>query len=188
MMKSFCGMTDEGFELSIPHWQLKSYAKGELFNEYSNSCKYLGFVLEGIFRVYRIHDQSGAEKNMFFFTRDQFMCSFKDFFGPNNCEYFTQSLTPSRILCIHYDALQYLYRISPVWNCFGRIFAESALHATVTNTEAVMFKTPEERYLELSSAQPDVLNSVPLYHIASYLGIEAPSLSRIRKRIIAKEN
>ncbi len=68
------------------------------------------------------------------------------------------------------------------------MFAESALHATVTNTEAVMFKTPEERYLELTSAHPNVLNTVPLYHIASYLGIEAPSLSRIRKRITAKDS
>ena len=187
VMKTFCGMTDEDFDLSIPHWQLKSFTKGEYLNEI-NPCKYMGFILEGIFRVYRFHEQSGAEKNMFFFTKDQFMCSFKGFFGPDDCEYFTQSLTPSRILCIHYDALQHLYRTSPHWSCFGRMFAESALHTTVTNSEAVMLKTPEERYLELSSAQPDVLNSVPLYHIASYLGIEPPSLSRIRKRLTAKDN
>lgn len=187
-IKAFSGMTDEDFDLSIPYWQLKRYVKGERFNEYNNSCKYLGFVLEGIFRVYRFHDQSGAERTMFFFTKGQFMCSFKNFFGPNSCEYFTQSLSASRILCIHYDTLQHLYRISPVWNCFGRMFAESALYATLTNTEAMMLKSPEERYLELSAVHPDVFNSVPLYHIASYLGIEAPSLSRIRKRITARDN
>jgi CRP-like cAMP-binding protein len=185
-LKVLSGMTDEDFDLSIPHWQLKTYVKGEPFNEYNHSCKYLGFVLEGIFRVYRLHDRSGAEKTMFFFTKDQFMCSFKDFFGQNRCEYFMQSLRASRILCIHYDTLQHLYRTSPGWNCFGRMFAESALYALVTNTEAMIFKSPEERYLELSAVHPDVFNTVPLYHIASYLGIEAPSLSRIRKRIAAK--
>ena len=188
VMKAFSGMTDEDFDLSMAYWQLRSYAKGELFNEYSSPCKHLGFILEGIFRVYRLHDRSGVEKTMFFFTGDQFMCSFKDFFGPGTCEYYTQSLSPSRILCIHYDTLQHLYKISPAWNCFGRRFAESALHNMAINTEAVMLKNPEERYLELSTASPAVFNSVPLYHIASYLGIEAPSLSRIRKRITARDN
>jgi len=51
-----------------------------------------------------------------------------------------------------------------------------------------MFKSPEERYLELINGQPDIFNLVPLYHIASYLGIKGPSLSRIRKRIVTKEN
>jgi len=33
---------------------------------------------------------------------------------------------------------------------------------------------------------PDIFNKVPLYHLASYLGIQAPSLSRIRKRMVGK--
>ncbi|RYE37653.1 MAG: Crp/Fnr family transcriptional regulator, partial [Sphingobacteriales bacterium] len=33
---------------------------------------------------------------------------------------------------------------------------------------------------------PEIFSSVPLYHLASYLGIKAPSLSRIRKRMVGK--
>ena len=116
------------------------------------------------------------------------MCSFKGFFSQDNCEYYTQSLIKSKILYIHYNSLQHLYKISPVWDRFGRVFAESSLLAVMNNTEAVMFKSPEERYLELINGQPDIFNLVPLYHIASYLGIKGPSLSRIRKRIVTKEN
>ncbi|MBL0740716.1 Crp/Fnr family transcriptional regulator [Chryseolinea lacunae] len=187
-VKDCSGMRDEDFDLSVPYWQHKIYKKGEFFNEYKNVCKYLGFVLDGVFRIYRFHDQSGAEKNMFFFTKNQFMCSFKGFFSQNSCDYHTQSLIKSKILYIHHDSLQHLYKISPVWDRFGRVFAESSLLAVMTNTEAVMFKSPEERYRELVSVHPDIFNSVPLYHIASYLGIKGPSLSRIRKRIVTKEN
>ncbi len=35
-------------------------------------------------------------------------------------------------------------------------------------------------------AHPDIINTLPLYHIASYLGIQGPSLSRIRKRMMSK--
>jgi len=43
--------------------------------------------------------------------------------------------------------------------------------------------TPEERYLLLSKERPDILQRVPQYQIASYLGIKPESLSRIRKRL-----
>ena len=184
----FSGMRSEDFDLSVPYWQHKTYEKGELFNEYKNVCKYLGFILDGVFRLYRFQDRSGVEKNMFFFTTNQFMCSFKGFFSQNKCEYYTESMTQSQILYIHYDRVQYLYKTSPAWERFGRIFVESALHTVITNTEAFMFKSPQGRYQELISVHPDIFNSVPLYHIASFLGIEAPSLSRIRKRIAAKKS
>jgi hypothetical protein len=52
--------------------------------------------------------------------------------------------------------------------------------------EGFLFKTPEERYLELVEQHPTLLQTIPLYHISSYLGIQGPSLSRIRKRISGK--
>ncbi|AHM62623.1 putative transcriptional regulator, Crp/Fnr family protein [Flammeovirgaceae bacterium 311] len=42
---------------------------------------------------------------------------------------------------------------------------------------------PEKRYLKLIDTRPDLVNRVPQYYLASYLGIKPQSLSRIRKRI-----
>lgn len=180
------GMSKEDFALSVEFWHHKTYKKGEFYNEYKNVCKHLGFLLDGVFRIYRFDVESASEKNMLFFTGDQFMSSYKSFFSQNSCEYYTESMTYSEILYIHYDHLQLLYKKSHAWERFGRIFAESALQAIMTDAEARMFKTPEERYTELSEAHPDVFKFVPSYHIASYLGIEAPSLSRIKRRMAAK--
>lgn len=185
-LSQFCGMSDEDFAISIPYWQERSYKKGEFYNEYKNVCKYLGFILSGVFRIYKFHEPSGTERNMLFFTNDQFMSSFKSFLSQTSCEYYTESMTNSEILYIHYDHLQQLYNCSPAWERFGRIFAESALHTVMDNTEGFLFKTPEERYMELLKLHPGIFQSVPLYHIASYLGIEGPSLSRIRKRTLHK--
>ncbi|MFQ3576692.1 MAG: Crp/Fnr family transcriptional regulator [Cytophagales bacterium] len=51
------------------------------------------------------------------------------------------------------------------------------------------FKTlnPEKRYLKLLEEKPQLFNRVPLYQMASYLGITPESLSRIRKRITVSE-
>ena len=46
--------------------------------------------------------------------------------------------------------------------------------------------SPEERYLQLLNTRADLLNRVPQHQIASFLGITAESLSRIRKRVLKK--
>lgn len=183
VVNNVSGMSKADFDLSLPYWQVKTYNKDDFYNEYKNVCKYLGFVLNGVFRIYKNNEESATEKNMLFFTDDQFMTSYKSFFSQLSCDYYTQAMTPSSVLYIHYDQLQSLYKLSPSWERFGRILAESALNAVMNNTEGFLFKSPEDRYQELLKNHPNIFLSVPLYHIASYLGIEGPSLSRIRKRI-----
>lgn len=46
--------------------------------------------------------------------------------------------------------------------------------------------TPEERYRKLQDQAPGLLNRVPQYLIASFLGIQPETLSRIRKRLVGK--
>jgi CRP-like cAMP-binding protein len=43
--------------------------------------------------------------------------------------------------------------------------------------------TPEERYLLFMEEHAEVVHDIPLQHIATYLGITAETLSRIRKRV-----
>ena len=50
-------------------------------------------------------------------------------------------------------------------------------------TELITLK-PEKRYEKLQQERPDLLNRVPQYQIASYLGIKPETLSRIRKRTL----
>lgn len=182
------GMSKEVFDLSLPYWKQKEYKKNEYYNEYRNVCKHLGFVIDGVFRIYRMNDDTGEEKNMLFFSKHQFISSFKSFFQQTPCSYFTQSMVDATVLYIHIDDLNKLYKQSHEWERFGRIVAEAAFNLVMNNTEGALFKTPEERYVEMIEQHPDIFNSVPLYHIASYLGIQGPSLSRIRKRMTGKQN
>jgi len=186
VIRAISGMSAADFELSNSYWQECTYKKGEFYNEYKNVCRYLGFVADGVFRIYKYHEPSGLERNIMFFTNGQFVSSLKSFINQTSCEYYTESMTQSEVIYIHYDHLQHLYNASPAWERFGRIFAESALNVVMNKTEGLLFKTPEERYLEMLEQHPSIMQSVPLYHVASYLGIEGPSLSRIRKRMLHK--
>lgn len=180
------GMDAQAFELSKPHWIVKQYKKGELYNEYKNVCKHLGFIVNGVFRIYRVNEETAEEKNMLFFTDHQFVSSYKSFLGQTACDYYTEAMVDSLIIYIHIDHLNELYQQSHQWERFGRLVAETAFHEVMSNTEGFLFKTPEDRYLEMMKKHPNIFNAVPLYHIASYLGIQGPSLSRIRKRMLGK--
>ncbi len=182
-LSEFAGLSVEDFEKSTPYWQLRTYKKGDYFNEYRNVCKYLGFVMEGVFRSYIIDEKTGEEKNVFLYSGSQFVVTFKSFINQIPCDYHTQSMTDSKILCIHLSDLMKLYKSSHAWERFGRLLAQEAFNVVMQRTESFLFKTPEERYLDLIKQHPDVFNNIPLYHISSYLGIQGPSLSRIRKRL-----
>ena len=184
--KDFAGMSDEAFNLSSNYWHQKSFKKGELFNNYKNVCKELGFVIEGTFRSYIIDYKSGEDKNIFFFSQNGFVTAYKSFVRQIPCEYYTEALTDAQIICINIFDLQNLYRQSHEWERFGRLTAEMAANTVIERTESFLLKSPEERYLELIKTHPELNDNVPLYHISSYLGIQGPSLSRIRKRIAGR--
>ncbi len=66
---------------------------------------------------------------------------------------------------------------------WGRKFAEQELVKAEEKFISRQFKTAAERYKELLSYNPDLVQRVQLGHIASYLGITQVSLSRIRADI-----
>lgn len=63
---------------------------------------------------------------------------------------------------------------------WGRRFAEKELLRTEEKFIPLLFTTAAERYRSLLSDNPELLQRVPLEHLASYLGITPVSLSRIR--------
>lgn len=185
-LKQFADLTADDFELSTTFWQQKGYKKGEYYNQHKSVCKYLGFITTGVFRSYIIDNKTSEEKNIFLYSKNQFVVTFKSFINQIPCDYHTQAMTDATVVYINIDNLLSLYKQSHKWETFGRLLAQEAFNVSIQRTESFIFQTPEERYLDLIKYHPDIFNNIPLYHISSYLGIQGPSLSRIRKRISGK--
>jgi len=171
--------------LKITGYQ-KPTKKGDFYKLRGTVCTYFGFIIDGVFRSYTIEEKTGEEKNVFLYSANGFVVSFKSFINQIPCDYHTQALTDASIIFIRYTDLLALYHQSHRWEKFGRLLAQEAFNVTMSRIEGFILKSPEERYLDLIKQHPDIFNNVPLYHISSYLGIQGPSLSRIRKRISGK--
>ena len=82
--------------------------------------------------------------------------------------------------------LDRFYKEIPLMNEFIRKVLEQTLIQFQQTLTSFILDNPEERYTKLLIQHPEILQRVPQHMIATYLGITATSLSRIRKRIVVK--
>ncbi len=136
-LQTFSGLPPEEFSKSMSYWEEIGYRKWDYFNAYKNVCKHLGFVTNGVFRPYMIDEKTGEEKNVFLYSSNQFVVSFKSFINQIPCDYHTQAMTESTVLCIHINELQQLYKTSHAWERFGRLLAQEAFNVSIQRTERV---------------------------------------------------
>lgn len=120
---------------------------------------------------------------MAFVPEGTFLTSLKSLVTQEACPYYIAALEDAELLVISVGQLRALYDASHGWERFGRLLAEQYLVLHQAKSEALLFQSVEQRYLNLLAQFPNITNRVSLGHIASYLGIQGPSLSRIRARL-----
>ena len=79
-----------------------------------------------------------------------------------------------------------MYKQLPKIQELSRSIVESLYIEVSEKYESFFLKTPEERYLDLLISEPKIVEKIPQYMIASYIGITPEGLSRIKNRIAKK--
>ncbi|MFD2600998.1 Crp/Fnr family transcriptional regulator [Flavobacterium suzhouense] len=184
VLTSFAALTENDISVSASLWRRREIKKGDFYNKQNIVCKDLGIVVKGIFRVYYYDEKTDEEKNMFFFSEGQFIVSFRSFLYQYQCVYYIEALEDAEVVYLPYDDLQNLYANHKPWERFGRILAEHFFNQSQGRSEELLFFSHEKRYQNLLVQHPNIVQRVPSFHIASYLGIKNQSLSRIKKRLL----
>jgi len=138
------------------------------------------FILSGYLKYFKIIE-SGDELVIHLYAPNTFATSLNSFFLGKKSEETLQAITDCEFLSITKDDLEKLYSIDHKWQVFGRKLMESFLIEKEERILDQLSLTAHEKYLKLIKYQPDVVQNVPIKHIASYIGIQPESLSRIRK-------
>jgi CRP-like cAMP-binding protein len=143
-------------------------------------CNFIAFIDEGMFRFYNL--KNGEEKITAFFFKGDFVTNYRSFLTGKPSEHYIEAMQDAVIYKINLQQLQSLYNKHKNIERLGRFIAEN-LYLTVANRlDSFMFDTPADRYKQLTDRNSKLLQEIPQYMIASYLGIKPETLSRIRKR------
>ena len=178
----FADLSPADLRLAEPYWTRRTLGKNEFFNFRNSVCQHVGFIVQGLFRVYYV-DEAAQEHTLIFLREGELLASLKSMLTQEACPFYIAALEDSELLIISNLHLRQLYAASHGWERFGRLLAEHYLVFNQGRTEALLFQSAEQRYLTLLAQFPGITNRVSLGHIASYLGIQGPSLSRIRARL-----
>ena len=183
-LTQFSFLTEKDCSLFEPFLKTKQLKAKDYFLTEGKICQEIGFVNKGCFRTYYLVD--GKEINTHFTFENEFVTDYDRFLQSKPSRYFIQELEDAEIVTFNLSALQNAYNQSQNWERFGRMIAEQYYKLTTQRVESFLFLDGEQRYLDLLKNQPHIFNRIPLYHIASYLGLERESLSRLRKKVAGK--
>ena len=144
------------------------------------------YVNKGCFRRYTIDDH-GKEAIINFAFEEWWTGDLESYQKHQASIYYVQALEDSEVFCISKENSDLLYEAIPKFRDFEVSKRESSHFATLKRLTLYQSATQEEKYLALLQQYPQLFQRVPLHYIASYLGIEPESLSRLRKRLCNKE-
>lgn len=167
-----------------PYLVKRSIISKEIYLAEGKICRDMGFINSGAFRMYYLSD--GKEINLHFSLEDDFVVEYDSFLEQKPSRYYIQALEESEIVIFNLEVLQKAYHKSHNWERFGRLMAENAYKMMARRTESFLFLNGEQRYTALLQNNPHIFERISLYHIASYLGMERESLSRLRRKLAGK--
>ncbi|MFZ1856919.1 MAG: hypothetical protein WAU29_06095, partial [Chitinophagaceae bacterium] len=101
---------------------------------------------------------------------------------------FIEALEETTLACINYADIQKMYTDFPEFNIVGRKQAEYGFFMAEQRTQILRKHTAEEKYKFFLSNHPTLLQRVALKHIATYLGMNEETLSRVRSKFHRKKD
>jgi CRP-like cAMP-binding protein len=162
----------------------KIIGPGDFFLEAGTTCRYVGFIERGLVRY---HTNSGDDEKTYYFSKEgDFICDYESFLPQLPSARNIQALEPMVVYRISYRDLQQLYKELEYGDRFGRLVIESVFINAIRQITSLYNDPPETRYRAFLALYPDIGQRIPQYLIASYIGVQPPSLSRIRKRITGR--
>lgn len=145
-------------------------------------CHYQTYVAKGALRSYLI-DDNGDEHTIQFAIEDWFISDFNSYIHRQPASLYVEAMEDSVLFQIGYQEVEELCTTNPVFERFFRLVAQKAFAYAQRRVLSNLGMTAEERYIEFNNMYPQIVRRMPQYALASYLGMSAEFLSKIRKRI-----
>ncbi len=181
----FTRLTEEEVGALTDSIVIKEIDKGDFLLREGQRNTNTFFILTGLVRQYKVIN--GEEITTNFFDEGQWIIALTSFSEDTISSDYLVCEERTSVVVGNEQKAQEIFRKFPRLETVSRAVMETVFAEQQKMFTSYLTDTPEQRYLSLLKERPDIIQRVPQYHIASYIGVKPESLSRIRKRIGAAE-
>jgi len=171
--------SDEEIDSLQGYLASKFIPKGDHFLNLGQVSRHIAFIESGLMMHYSLHD--GIEIPCNFSSEGTWMGSLKSLTSGSPTEVAIKALEDTWIQEISGEHVQQLINSSPRWLLFKNHLVQLVFFTITQHNADLAMLDARERYYKFMRENPGLVNRVPQFYIAAYLGITPQSLSRIRK-------
>jgi CRP-like cAMP-binding protein len=155
--------------------------KGDFLVKAGQVCRYVSFLNSGLARLF--YNFEGKDISIGFVVPGDYTSEYESFLTQKPASQSIEALSDLEVVDLGYNDMQRLYKEYPAYQEFGRKIAEMLFIYLNQRNTALLALSPEDRYRHMIADQPALLQQVPQYMLASFMGVTPEHLSRIRKKI-----
>jgi CRP-like cAMP-binding protein len=182
-IEKYTPISDSDWEIIAACFQCKHIEKEQIILEEGQVCKHLYFLESGLLRYFIIKE--GVDITKFFTVAPYCFTSQMSFNAEIPAKENIQALEASVVWQITLEQANALFELKS-WAIFARKIIQEVQYFIEAILQAVQTETAAYRYEKMLKEQPELIQRIPLKHLASFFGIAPQSLSRIRKKVFGK--
>ncbi|BAV06915.1 cAMP-binding domain of CRP or a regulatory subunit of cAMP-dependent protein kinases [Filimonas lacunae] len=161
--------------------QYKKLRKRQFLLQEGDVWKYNAFIVKGCLRTYTIDDK-GTEHILNFAIENWWTGDRESLQTGNPSMYNIDTLEDAEVILITKANFDQLCSTIPAFNDMVNAILQRSFVASQSRIHTFLSLGAEEKYLKFLEKYPQLATRVPQGMIASYLGITAETLSRVRKQ------
>jgi len=142
-------------------------------------CTTMYFITKGCFRQYIINDK-GTEQTLQFGIESWWITDYLSYHNHTPSNFYIQAVENSEVIAIEKSVLESLLIQIPKLERYFRIVSQKTFGAAQMRIKFLFTMSAEERYHHFNNLNPEFVQRVPQYMLASYLDFSAEFMSKIR--------
>ncbi|CAL2089110.1 cAMP-binding proteins - catabolite gene activator and regulatory subunit of cAMP-dependent protein kinases [Tenacibaculum sp. 190524A02b] len=158
----------------------KKFPKHHIIHEAGQICNHFYIITSGIGRVF--YYKEDKDITVHFAAEQESITAIDSLIQRKKSKYHIEALEDMEAFAVHIDELENIFEKHPKYERFGRLFLQQIYIELVERIDDLQLHTAQERYTILLQKKPYLFQRVSSKHIASFLGMTAETLSRIRAK------
>lgn len=179
-------LTDQTWDKILPMFKQEALSKNQFFAKENEIARKIAFLETGVVRAYFINNE-GKEYNKQFFVGQSIIGAYSSLLTSKPNLIAQQALTDCVVYTCNYADLISLFDTHHDLERLTRKIAEYYFLEKEKKEIEIVLLAASQRYIIFQNEFPTLEQLIPQYHIASYLGVSATQLSRIRHQFATKK-